>query len=213
MTDRREHGHGRARMDRTFPHTKGAQWLDDAAQPAVPKAGSETNVASTGCHTGFDILAEWETSSATAGSAPSTSEPTSRPMPSPPGVSGSGLTGPADRDLDAAGVGFRSLTEGIDTTTPAGLLVFHIFRALAQFEAALISERTTAGLAATRARGRSGGRPRAMTPEKLAVATTLSTGRRSIWANWPRPATPTKPPFGTPSWPKPRPSPPGQQHQ
>lgn len=73
-------------------------------------------------------------------------------------------------DLATAGVGFRSLTEGIDTTTPAGLLIFHVFGALAQFEAALISERTTAGLAAARARGRTGGRPRSMTPEKLAVA-------------------------------------------
>jgi DNA invertase Pin-like site-specific DNA recombinase len=73
-------------------------------------------------------------------------------------------------DLAAAGVGFKSLTEGIDTTTPAGRLTFYLFGALAEFERELIRERTTAGLAAARARGRSGGRPRVMTPEKLAVA-------------------------------------------
>ena len=73
-------------------------------------------------------------------------------------------------DLAAAGVGFRSLTEGIDTTTPSGRLTFHLFGALAEFERELIRERTAAGLAAARARGRSGGRPRVMTPEKLAVA-------------------------------------------
>jgi DNA invertase Pin-like site-specific DNA recombinase len=76
-------------------------------------------------------------------------------------------------DLSAREVGFRSLTEGIDTTTPAGRLIFHVFGALAEFEAALIRERTTAGLAAARARGRTGGRPRAMTPDKLAVARQL----------------------------------------
>jgi DNA invertase Pin-like site-specific DNA recombinase len=73
-------------------------------------------------------------------------------------------------DLAAAGIGFKSLTEGIDTTTPAGRLTFHLFGALAEFERELIRERTAAGLAAARARGRSGGRPRVMTPEKLAVA-------------------------------------------
>ena len=73
-------------------------------------------------------------------------------------------------DFATAGVGFRSLTEGIDTTTPSGRLTFHLFAALAEFERELIRERTAAGLAAARARGRSGGRPRVMTPEKLAVA-------------------------------------------
>ena len=76
-------------------------------------------------------------------------------------------------DLSARQVGFRSLTEGIDTTTPAGRLVFHVFAALAEFEHALIRERTTAGLQAARARGRHGGRPRTMTPDKLAVARQL----------------------------------------
>lgn len=67
-------------------------------------------------------------------------------------------------------IGLRSLHESIDTTTPGGRLTFHLFGALAEFERALIRERTHAGLASARARGRHGGRPRAMTPEKLAVA-------------------------------------------
>ncbi|MGI8608142.1 MAG: recombinase family protein [Candidatus Dormibacteria bacterium] len=73
-------------------------------------------------------------------------------------------------DLEARGIGFRSLRESIDTTTPTGKLISHIFGALAEFERDLIRERTTAGLAAARARGRAGGRPSSMTPEKLAVA-------------------------------------------
>jgi len=61
-------------------------------------------------------------------------------------------------ELDDRGVGFRSLTEAIDTTNAGGKLVFHIFGALAEFEHSLIRERTLAGLAAARARGRKGGR-------------------------------------------------------
>jgi DNA invertase Pin-like site-specific DNA recombinase len=61
-------------------------------------------------------------------------------------------------DLNYRGVGFRSLTESIDTTGSGGMLVFHIFSALAEFEHSLIRERTMAGLAAARARGRLGGR-------------------------------------------------------
>ena len=78
-------------------------------------------------------------------------------------------------DLEARGVQFRSLTEAIDTTTPGGELVFHIFAALAQMERRLISERTRAGLTAARARGRVGGRPTVMTPHKLAAAISLRT--------------------------------------
>ena len=85
-------------------------------------------------------------------------------------------------DLAADGVGFKSLTEGIDTTTPAGRLTFHLFGALAEFERELIRERTAAGLAAARARGRSGGRPRAMTPEKLSVARQMYEGREHTLA-------------------------------
>ena len=76
-------------------------------------------------------------------------------------------------DLEGRGVGFRSLTENIDTTTPTGRLVFHIFGALGQFERDLIRERTNAGLAAAAARGRKGGRPVAATPERLARARQL----------------------------------------
>jgi DNA invertase Pin-like site-specific DNA recombinase len=85
-------------------------------------------------------------------------------------------------DLAAAGIGFRSLTEGIDTTTPAGRLTFHLFGALAEFERELIRERTSAGPAAARARGRSGGRPQAMTPEKLTVARQMYDSRRHTLA-------------------------------
>ena len=67
-------------------------------------------------------------------------------------------------------IGFRSLTEQIDTTTSAGRLQFHIFGALAEFEREIIRERTRAGLAAARARGRLSGRPRLVTAEKLAAA-------------------------------------------
>lgn len=74
------------------------------------------------------------------------------------------------RDLDERSIGFRSLTEGIDTTTSGGTFVFHLFGALAQFERDLISERTRAGLAAAAARGRKGGRKAAVTSDKLARA-------------------------------------------
>ena len=64
-------------------------------------------------------------------------------------------------DLRSKGIGFRSLNEGaIDTTSASGELIFNIFSALAQFERRLIQERTKAGLAAARARGRCGGRPK-----------------------------------------------------
>ncbi|MGI5310393.1 recombinase family protein [Rheinheimera sp. WS51] len=66
-------------------------------------------------------------------------------------------------ELEGKGIGFRSMTESIDTTTAGGKLVFHIFAALAEFERTLIRERTKAGLAAARARGRKGGRKPKMT--------------------------------------------------
>jgi DNA invertase Pin-like site-specific DNA recombinase len=59
-------------------------------------------------------------------------------------------------------IGFKSITENIDTTTSGGKLIFHIFGALAEFERDIIRERTQAGLTAARARGRKGGRPRAL---------------------------------------------------
>jgi DNA invertase Pin-like site-specific DNA recombinase len=75
--------------------------------------------------------------------------------------------------LETRGVGFRSLTEAIDTTTPGGRLIFHIFGALGQFERDLIRERTRAGLDAAVARGRRGGRKPVVTEEKLRRAKTL----------------------------------------
>jgi DNA invertase Pin-like site-specific DNA recombinase len=75
--------------------------------------------------------------------------------------------------LEARGVSFRSLTEAIDTTTPGGRLIFHIFGALGQFERDLIRERTRAGLDAAAARGRQGGRKPVVTEEKLRRARTL----------------------------------------
>lgn len=77
-------------------------------------------------------------------------------------------------------VGFRSLTEAIDTTTPAGRLQFHIFGALAEFERELIRERTRAGLAAARARGRLGGRPSLVSAEKLAAAEAMRARQHSM---------------------------------
>jgi len=66
-------------------------------------------------------------------------------------------------------VAFRSLTEGLDTTTPTGDFLFHVFGALAQYERALTRERVMAGLAAAKRRGRRGGRPPAITGEQLAA--------------------------------------------
>lgn len=76
-------------------------------------------------------------------------------------------------DLNQRGVGFRSLTESIDTTSPGGRLVFHIFGALAEFEHSLIKERTIAGLAAARARGRKGGRKPALSPTDVRKAAAM----------------------------------------
>ena len=73
-------------------------------------------------------------------------------------------------DLELRNVGFRSVTEAIDTTTPGGKLVFHIFAALAEFERTLIQDRTKAGLAAARARGRKGGRPSKLTQNQIKKA-------------------------------------------
>jgi DNA invertase Pin-like site-specific DNA recombinase len=77
-------------------------------------------------------------------------------------------------DLNAKGIGFASLTESIDTTTSNGKLIFHIFCSLAEFERNIIRERTIAGLAAARARGRKGGRKQTITSKKIATAQKLA---------------------------------------
>ena len=88
--------------------------------------------------------------------------------------------------LHARGAGFASVTEQIDTTSPGGKLIFHVFGALAEFERDLIRERTNAGLAAARARGRMGGRPRAVAfadPKQAAMARALyEDGRHTVAA-------------------------------
>src|SRR3954452_6149816 len=76
-------------------------------------------------------------------------------------------------DLHQRGIGFKSLTENIDTTTSGGKLIFHIFGALAEFERDIIKERTNAGLEAARTRGKLGGRPKALSPEKIKLARKL----------------------------------------
>jgi DNA invertase Pin-like site-specific DNA recombinase len=82
--------------------------------------------------------------------------------------------------LEERGVGFRSLKESIDTTTATGRLIFHIFAALAEFEREMIRERAAAGRAAARARGETGGRPSAVTPEKLAAVRALLETKRTV---------------------------------
>jgi DNA invertase Pin-like site-specific DNA recombinase len=75
--------------------------------------------------------------------------------------------------LQEVGKGFRSLQEHIDTTTSGGKLIFHIFASLAEFERDIIRERTKAGLASARSRGRLGGRPSVMDAKKLKMARSL----------------------------------------
>jgi DNA invertase Pin-like site-specific DNA recombinase len=82
-------------------------------------------------------------------------------------------------DLEERSIGFKSLTENIDTTTSGGKLIFHTFGALAEFERNLIRERTQAGLSAARARGRRGGRPTALTARQLNIAQALYNNKQN----------------------------------
>jgi DNA invertase Pin-like site-specific DNA recombinase len=77
------------------------------------------------------------------------------------------------QQLERRGIGFRSLTESLDTSNSGGKAIFPLFAAIASVERTLIRERTRAGLAAARQRGRIGGRPKLMTAEKLAAAVKL----------------------------------------
>jgi DNA invertase Pin-like site-specific DNA recombinase len=91
---------------------------------------------------------------------------------------GRGVKGLVDLvgDLEKQGVDFRSLTDAIDTSTPAGRFFFHVMASLAQMERELIQERTRAGLAVARAKGRVGGRKRLLTNGKMEAAKTLLAG-------------------------------------
>ena len=75
--------------------------------------------------------------------------------------------------LRSKDIGFQSVTEDINTTTPGGKLLFHLMAAIAEFERDLLRERTMVGLKAARAKGRTGGRPRKMTDDKIEAAQTL----------------------------------------
>src|SRR5438094_241342 len=75
--------------------------------------------------------------------------------------------------LESRGIGFKSLTESIDTTTSGGKLIFHIFGALAEFEREIIRERTRAGLEAARSRGRNGGPKHKLTPKQVEIVRQL----------------------------------------
>lgn len=81
--------------------------------------------------------------------------------------------------LHSRGVQFASLTEGMDTATPMGRLLYSLMGALAEFERELVRERTLAGLAAARAAGRTGGRPRALTPQQVEQVRILRAAGRS----------------------------------
>ena len=81
-------------------------------------------------------------------------------------------------ELSDKNIGFKSLHETIDTSHSSGKLIFHIFGALSEFERNLIRERTTAGLAAARARGRQGGRPKKLNKDKRLLAVSLYKGKK-----------------------------------
>lgn len=85
-------------------------------------------------------------------------------------------------DLDARGIALKSITEAIDTGTAGGRLVFHIFGSIAEFERAIIRERTKAGVAAAKARGRVGGRPSKLAGERAEHARNLLSSGSTVSA-------------------------------
>jgi DNA invertase Pin-like site-specific DNA recombinase len=76
-------------------------------------------------------------------------------------------------DLEKREIGFKCITQNLDTTSPSGKLIFHVFGAISEFERSLIRERTAAGLKVARARGRLGGRPKVLDLEKITIAQSL----------------------------------------
>jgi DNA invertase Pin-like site-specific DNA recombinase len=85
-------------------------------------------------------------------------------------------------DLEHRGIALKSITEAIDTSTPGGRLVFHIFGSIAEFERAIIRERTKAGVIAAKARGRVGGRPPKLAGERVEHAKNLLDAGSSVSA-------------------------------
>ena len=84
------------------------------------------------------------------------------------------------KELEKANIGFLSITENIDTKTPGGRLIFHIFGALAEFELEVLRSRTKAGLEAVRARGRVGGRPKVINENLKTITDALKFRGKSI---------------------------------
>jgi DNA invertase Pin-like site-specific DNA recombinase len=101
--------------------------------------------------------------------------------------------------IEAAGAGFRSLTESINTTTPAGRMLMQMLGSFAEYERAMVRERTAAGLAAARAEGRVGGRRRTLTTQQRAdIIDNVLAGRRTA-AQMAR-CTPSASPRSRGSW-------------
>ena len=98
-------------------------------------------------------------------------------------------------DLEGRGVGFISLQEGFDTTTSGGRLIFQIFGALSEFERNVIRERTNAGLAAARARGRKGGRKEKLSPGQVETMRKMSASQQHTVAEICRVMGITKPTY------------------
>jgi len=78
------------------------------------------------------------------------------------------------KDFECNGWALQSITDGFDTSTAAGKMLFHVLGAISEFERDLVRERTQAGLAAARARGRKGGRPKSLTPQQIAMGKKLA---------------------------------------